>query len=63
MNILVLSSIGVIISAALKVLSEMAISSWGIAISATVFLFALIHLLILLGRNHIGAKAENLDKF
>lgn len=60
--LLLLSSVGVIIFAALKVLSDSSISSWGIVVSATFFLFTAIYWVILISRNNEGTRSKNLDK-
>lgn len=62
MYLLLLSSVGVIIFAALKVLFYSSISSWGIAVSSAIFLFTAIYWVILVSRNNEGTRSKNLDK-
>ena len=62
LNLLLLSSVGVIIFAALKVLSDSSISSWGIAVCASIFLFTAIYWVILIPRNNEATRSKNLDK-
>ncbi len=62
MYLLLLSSVGVIIFAAVKVLFDSSISSWGLVVSATVFLFTAIYWVILISRNNEGTRSRNLDK-
>lgn len=56
MYLLLFSSVAVIIFAALKVLFDSPISSWGIAVSATVFLFTAIYWVLLVSRGNEGTR-------
>jgi hypothetical protein len=58
---LFLSSLGIIMFAALRVLFDTTISSWGIALSAIILLFAIVRWVMLISRNNEGTKTENLD--
>jgi len=60
--LLLLSSVGVIIFAAFKVLFDSSISSWGIVASATIFLFTMVYWVILISRNSEETKSKNVDK-
>lgn len=62
LNLLLLSSVGVIFFAALKVLFDSSIPSWGIAVSAAIFLLTAIYRVVLIRRNNEGTRSKNLDK-
>lgn len=62
MYLLLLSSVGVIFFAALKVLFDSSTTSWGIAVSAAIFLFTAIYWVVLISRNNEGTGFKNLDK-
>jgi hypothetical protein len=55
--LLLFSSVGVILSAAAKVLWDTAFASWGIVVSASVFVFGMIHWIVSISGNKGKRKA------